>query len=256
MKSLNLLTLALLPIITPGKGVAYRYGPLGHLHVSKQLWKILLKPGDIAVDATCGNGHDACYLSGLCLQDGIGTLHCIDIQKIAIEATKKRLTEHFTSTHHSSAQAEQLLSQVHFHQQSHEIFPACIQANSVSLLVYNLGYLPGFTTDKALHTSTASTLHSIQAGLPLLKQGGMLSVTAYPGKAEGAQEASSVQSLLSRLSMDDWRVHSHVPLNRPLAPILFAAFKIDKTGTGTGGGGQDEEARVVSHYHFPLCTKR
>ena len=36
---------------------------LGHLKLAHHLWDQLLQKGDWALDATCGNGHDALFLS-------------------------------------------------------------------------------------------------------------------------------------------------------------------------------------------------
>ncbi|MCB1093584.1 MAG: methyltransferase domain-containing protein, partial [Verrucomicrobiae bacterium] len=50
-----------------------------------------LRPGDLAIDATVGNGHDTVFLAEAVGQAGqvIG----FDIQPIAIEATRHRLSE-------------------------------------------------------------------------------------------------------------------------------------------------------------------
>ena len=50
-------------------------------------WKKHLKPGDRAIDATCGNGHDALVLSKL----NLSHLYVFDIQEQAVQATKNRL---------------------------------------------------------------------------------------------------------------------------------------------------------------------
>jgi hypothetical protein len=40
----------------------------------------VVKPGDVVVDATCGNGADSLALAHLALTDQSGKLYCIDIQ--------------------------------------------------------------------------------------------------------------------------------------------------------------------------------
>lgn len=203
--------------------VPWNYGPLGHLKVSKTLWTEVLRPGELAIDATCGNGHDALTIAKLCLTESSGALYCIDIQAEAIENTRKRLRAELT------APIEQ---RVHYHTGSHEVFPSTIKPNSVSLICYNLGYLPGKSREKdfakSVITQTETTIRSIQSAIGLLKPSGLLSITAYPGHPGGQEESIQVGSFLSTLSPEDWRVYSHAPLNRPSSPILFLAYKIDK----------------------------
>src|SRR5690625_1467725 len=61
----------------------------GIIEYSHHLLKQTLEPGEIAVDATCGNGHDTLVLSHLV--DKKGKVLAFDIQDQAIENTKKRL---------------------------------------------------------------------------------------------------------------------------------------------------------------------
>lgn len=204
----------------------FNYGPLGHLKVSKQLWQDVAKPGRIVIDATCGNGHDSLELARLSLTPISGKLYCMDLQEEAITNTRSRLEKHLSAD---------LVSRVDFIQGCHSVFPSSILSETVSLICYNLGYLPGLSTQSSSNsetqqviTTTDTTLKSLSAALPLLKQGGMLTVTAYPGHDGGEVEVKAVQDFLSSLSPDDWRVYSHAPLNRPKSPILYAAFRIDK----------------------------
>src|SRR5690606_9310523 len=61
------------------------------LPFSKTLLRSVLQAGDIAIDATVGNGHDTVFLAE---QVGdAGKVFGFDIQKEAIENTKKRLNE-------------------------------------------------------------------------------------------------------------------------------------------------------------------
>lgn len=206
----------------------WNYGPIGHLKVIKLVFPQVLLPGTIAIDATCGNGYDALFLASLCLQERnstlrnpAGRLHCIDIQPEALDSTKKRLSATFPPEY---------LSQVSFHSGSHETFPAEISPGSVSLICYNLGYLPGLRRkdDNFVRTNSASTLKSLQNAVDLLKQDGMISVTAYRGHEGGNEETNAVETFMSSLHELDWRVYAHIPLNRPQSPILYMAYKIGK----------------------------
>ncbi|KAM3567143.1 hypothetical protein VYU27_010706, partial [Nannochloropsis oceanica] len=56
-----------------------------HLALAHSIWGQVLRPGGIAVDATCGNGHDALAIAKFLFPTGVsrglyGRLHCIDIQ--------------------------------------------------------------------------------------------------------------------------------------------------------------------------------
>lgn len=213
--------------------VAHNYGPLTHIKMSKHIWSTLVKPGDTVIDATCGNGNDAIYLSSLALTRESGLLYCIDIQPEAVRSTEQRF-----KSDPVAMKEEQWKGRVKFVCRSHETFPSEIEPGSVSLICYNLGYLPGklrtnqedIITYSHEITNAISTAESLRNAVPLVKEGGLISVTAYPGNPGGLEEADAVRGLLADLSMRDWRVYEHKPLNRPLSPILFNAFRIEKFG--------------------------
>jgi ubiquinone/menaquinone biosynthesis C-methylase UbiE len=94
-----------------------------HLLLARDYWKNHLKTDDFAIDATCGNGHDTLYLSGL-LPDGL--VYGIDIQESALEKTREILGD---------AKNVRLFCQSHA-----EPIPI---PKPPRLIVYNLGYLPG-----------------------------------------------------------------------------------------------------------------
>lgn len=214
-------------------GVPHNYGPIGHLRIPKFVWPQIVNGNGIVIDATCGNGYDSETLARLLQLDQpllsneqtvTKKLYCMDIQKGAIEKTKVRLR----SFAHSSQ-----LSNIHFIEGSHEFFPASILQNSVSLICYNLGYLPGAPRDENggfIQTSKDTTKRSLQAAIPLLKENGLLSITSYPANNGGATEQNEVQDILSSLPQEDWRVYLHAPLNRPLSPHLYLAYRIGKSG--------------------------
>ena len=203
------------------KPTAYNYGPLGHIKIAHSVWSSVVKLGDTVIDATCGNGHDSLYMAQLSLTESTGRLFCMDIQTRAIENTRARLL-----------QSSQFIDRVSFVCGNHAIFPAEISPSSVSLVVYNLGYLPSPDggSEDILKTNMSTTLQSITSACLLLKEGGLLSVTAYPAHEGGQAELLAVQQLLSSFDQEVWRVHAHAPLNRPLSPTLFLAFKIEKFG--------------------------
>lgn len=174
----------------------------------------------MAIDATCGNGFDALFLAEHLLSlNESGSLRVIDKQPQAIEATKQRLAQSLT---------QDRLERVFFYCQCHSKFPDEIAPNSVKLIVYNLGYLPG--SDKSIKTQDITTLQSIQAALKLIIPGGMISITCYPGHHEGAIEEKMLLEFTSSLPSAEWSCCHHRWVNRQNAPSLLLLQKsVDKS---------------------------
>lgn len=117
---------------------------------------------------------------------------------------------------------------VHFHEQNFRELPDAIPPESVSLLVYNLGYLPG-QPDKRRTTMTADTLASLRHALferPVLAVQGLVSIMCYRGHPEGAKEAAAVQDFVEGLDPEVYRCFVHAPLNRPLSPALITIYRL------------------------------
>lgn len=184
----------------------YRQFPLfqtaiDHAH---SLWRQLLRPGDLAVDATCGNGHDTLLLAELV--GPTGRVIAMDIQEEAVTNTRGRLIDRTWVT---------LLHQ------SHAVFP--LEAQNARLVVYNLGYLPG--GDKNLTTEKTTTLESLEQALSLVCPGGALSVTLYPGHEQGTVEADAVLAFSQTLSPSEWNATHLQWTNRRRAPSLLLLQK-------------------------------
>lgn len=184
------------------------------IDLAQGYWKRLLKKGDTVIDATCGNGHDTAALAKMLEDLGGGNVIALDVQNAALEATKTLCTEWFEPA--SKVRIELLL-------QSHASFPEKLLPSSVALIVYNLGYLPG--GDKSVTTLTPSTLQSIESVLSLLREGGALSVTCYPGHEEGAREETNILEYVQKLSPDQWSCCHHRWINRRTAPSLLLIQK-------------------------------
>lgn len=165
--------------------------------IAHKHWKEIIEPDDLVIDATLGNGQDAFFLAPLC-----GTLIGIDIQDQAIESAKKLLNT----------------EKVRYIHGSHASFPNDITPQSVKLIVYNLGYLP--RGDKSIVTKTETTLQSLNNALPLIMQGGMISITCYSGHPEGFKEEEAVIEFASRLDPKEWCSCHQRWLNRELCPSL------------------------------------
>lgn len=155
--------------------------PKAHEHI-----KALLNPGDYAVDATAGNGHDAVFLAR-CLLPG-GHLWAVDIQVMAVQATAKRLSD-------AGLQEGVTLLQAN-HADLLNLIPKAYHGR-IKVIVFNLGYLPG--GNKACITLPHSTLSGLSASLHLLAPGGLVSLMVYPGHKGGAAEAQVILDWLTTL---------------------------------------------------------
>lgn len=175
------------------------------IDLSHALWKNLLTPESLVIDATCGHGHDTLFLAELIDE---GSLIAIDCQQEAIESSKKKILE-----------SSKKLGQITFYHQCHSSFPATIKLESVSLIVYNLGYLP--SGNKELTTLRETTLKSIENALLLICPGGVISLTCYPGHEEGKLEEEMILNFAKKLNPLNWSCCLHRFINRNNSPSLL-----------------------------------
>lgn len=177
------------------------------VHKAHEAIRAVLRPGDTAVDATVGNGHDTCFLAELV--GPAGRVYGFDIQSGAIDSAQARLA------------ASGLERQVTLKQESHARMeqtvrgcaPGCVKA-----VMFNLGYLPG--SDKRVITASDSTLSALEQSLGLLARGGRISVLAYTGHPGGREEAEAVKAWAATMERALWEVAVDVP-ERPGAPELI-----------------------------------
>ncbi len=182
-----------------------------HIDHAHSYWQESIVPGSIVIDATCGNGHDTLFLAQFSLdEERNGLLIGLDKQPEAIKNTQKLITEHLPSF---------LFSKIQLHHQCHSQFPEFIAPGSVSLIVYNLGYLPG--GDKSITTNTLTTLESLKAAFPLICHGGAISITCYPGHEAGKEEEGAVLDFCKQLNPKEWSCCYHRWINRKEAPGLL-----------------------------------
>jgi hypothetical protein len=137
-------------------------------------------------------------------------MYAFDIQQKAIDNTRLKITSHLSS------QEQQQVTLFH---SSHAYLQTIQLPTAPTLIVYNLGYLPG--GDKSITTQTDSTLHSITQGLQLLKQQGALCITCYPGHEEGRKEESAILDYLINHPSAYTQLHHHRWIHREHAPSLI-----------------------------------
>jgi predicted methyltransferase len=178
------------------------------------LMRQIVKPGDLVVDATVGNGNDTLLLAELVGPSGrvIG----FDIQSAAISATRQ-LVGH--------------LPQVTLIQAGHETLAAHLQTfegagdqPALAAAMFNLGYLPGVT--KKIVTQTETSLAGLEQALAALKINGLVTLVLYPGHPGGADEAAALKSYAQNLP-GDFSVthHARTDTQRP-APELLAITRV------------------------------
>ncbi len=153
------------------------------------IWSGYLFEGMKVLDATVGNGLDAEYI---CERIGeTGTLDGIDLQSIAIDKSRERLTKSG-------------LTNFNLICKDHSEIDRLYLVETFDMIVYNLGYLP--TADKTITTTLYKTEMSLNAALRLVKIGGIISVTVYPGHEEGRIESDWIQSWSQNLNPKTYHV--------------------------------------------------
>jgi hypothetical protein len=178
------------------------------------LIKDRLHPGDIAIDATVGNGHDTLFLVEQVMPTG--RVYGFDIQQAALDSTRSRCgplshPECLTLIHASHAfMAEKIPEQYH---------------GKISAIMFNLGYLPG--GDKNIITRTDSTLQALNNASRLLAIEGLITILAYPGHAGGNQETDQVRDWCGQLNTKLFSVNTvYSAEHKDSAPRLFTVRKI------------------------------
>lgn len=152
-----------------------------------------LNPNDSkAIDMTAGNGHDTLFLARHSKQ-----VLAIDIQKEAIEATKKRC---------------QCFDNVTYLLADHSAF-TLPKHEKIDVAMYNLGYLPG--SDKNIITKPSSTVKSLKLIWPHIESA--LSISAYRGHAGGEEEFEAIVQFLNEQKTP----YHLIAYDNPKAPVTF-----------------------------------
>ena len=140
-----------------------------------------VQPGDLCIDATAGKGRDTALLCRLAGPEG--KVLSFDIQQEAIDQTRALLEQ-------EGLQADVFLD-------SHANMERYAPAGSVDCIVFNFGRLPG--GDPHIVTKADSSLQAIDAGLRLLKPGGIMAIALYYGKENGYEERDAILQHLKTL---------------------------------------------------------
>jgi len=151
-----------------------------------------VKAGDVVIDATAGRGYDTAFLAELVGKQG--KVIAFDIQEEAVNSTKALLAE-------KGLNADVYLD-------SHANMLEYAQEETVSAVVFNLGYLP--KGDHKIFTKADSTEKAVLSALKLIKKGGLVCVSVYYGGDSGYEEKDALA---------EWF--------KSLDPALYQVVKVD-----------------------------
>lgn len=181
------------------------------MHLTQRVHHYLeacLRPGDTAIDATAGNGHDCLKMAQLIGPSG--QLIGIDLQAAAINATRERLQVLDSPNNIQLIEGDHALE-----------LQACLPQlqGMVGAITFNLGYLPG--SDKQVQTTPVSTLRALDCARELLAPAGLLLVTAYRGHPGGLEEANQVAGWMHACAENGYEIECHEPKAVRIPPILW-----------------------------------
>jgi len=179
---------------------------LNTLGVVHEFLKQNVREGAFCIDATAGKGRDTellCRLAG-----AAGKVLAFDIQQEAVDQTCNLLEQ-------EGLRAEVILD-------SHANMERYAEAETVDAVVFNFGRLPG--GDPKIFTLADSSVKAIEAGLRLLKPGGVMAIALYYGGENGYEEKRAIEQYLKTIDDKRFTVLSCEWSNRkgePPMPILI-----------------------------------
>lgn len=178
------------------------------LEMGKVYAEEILEKGDIAIDATLGNGHDTLFLLEI---DKLSKIYSFDIQKEALLSSTEKIKNH------PDFKNVELILDGHENVKQHV-------TESVKVALFNLGYLPN--GDKSITTLPETTLKSIEDILDLLLPGGRIILTVYHGHSVGKLERDALLEYVSTLGQKYYNVLRYQFINQQNhAPFLIVIEK-------------------------------
>lgn len=179
-------------------------GDLNSLVLSHMVLARHVKEGNLCLDATAGRGRDTAYFCSLVGETG--RVLAFDIQQDALDSTVELLErEGYTK------RAALILD-------SHANMALYAEPESVDAICFNFGWLPG--GDHSLFTMPDTSIAAIQAGLGLLRVGGLMSLGIYYGGQSGFEERDALLDFLPTLDSHRYTVLETHFCNRPNNPPI------------------------------------
>lgn len=161
-------------------------------HLAARYMEEILREGDVAVDATMGNGKDTEFLCGLVGETG--HVYAFDVQQEALDRTAARLEE--------AGMRNRATLILAGHETMREHVPVPPRA-----VMFNLGWLPG--AQHIVTTRTETTMQAVRAALELVVPDGFVSVCVYPGHEEGTRELHALLEWAAGLDVRAYNVLHH-----------------------------------------------
>lgn len=186
----------------------HSFGSFSALEVSHKIISEHVKPGDFCIDATAGRGRDTVFLCGLA--GNTGRVIAFDIQDDAIESTKKLV------------EAQGYAGMCTVIQDCHSNMTSYAGENSVSCITYNFGWLPA--GDHHIFTRAETSIPSIEQGLRLLQNGGLMSLCIYYGRESGFEERDALLEYLKTIDSGSFTVllsQFYNRANNPPIPVFI-----------------------------------
>lgn len=178
------------------------------IQYAQTLLKKSVSEGEIAVDATAGNGHDTLFLANLVGDNGY--VYAFDVQKEAVDATLHRLLDN--ALEHRAIVLKD----------GHENVAKYIN-KPVAAAIFNLGYLPGGNHE--IITQPDTTIQAIESLLSLLKVGGVIVLVVYYGHEGGKDERNEVIEFVSSLPQKHVHVLRYEFMNQKNDPPFIIALE-------------------------------
>lgn len=182
------------------------------LPFAKNLLQRAVKNGDVAVDATLGNGHDTVFLAELVGNNG--KVYGFDVQQEAISVTRDRLNSlglsEWVTLFHSG------------HEAIFKKIPS-LHHGEVTGAIFNLGYLPG--SDKAIVTKPDTTISAIKQLLEIMAPEGIIVVVVYHGHEGGQAERDSLLQFCRQLDQKEAHVLQYQFINQQNYPPFIIAIE-------------------------------
>jgi len=196
------------------------------VNVAHKLIKDVLHPGDIAIDATVGNGYDTLFLVEQVSPSG--RVFGFDIQQAAIDSTWVKVKSCCRAGKKACSNTLLRLECLTLIQGSHADMAEKIPVQYhgyIRACMFNLGYLPG--GDKTIITRTDSTVMALNIASRILSSNGIITVLAYPGHQGGDLETDQVKNWCKQLDKDQFEISIVFSSeHKESAPRLFVIRKM------------------------------
>ncbi|MDK2986395.1 MAG: hypothetical protein PWQ96_2039 [Clostridia bacterium] len=176
--------------------------------ISHAVVKNVVKPGDMVIDATAGNGYDTVFLAELVGPNG--KVFSFDIQSEAIQNTRQKLIQ------------KELYDRVKLLHKGHERIGEEVP-EGIKAVMFNLGYLP--RGNHKIITKPETTILALEKSIKILAAGGIIAIVLYTGHPGGIEESLQVERWVEKLEPKFFDVVKINYLNKPNNPPHFIGIQ-------------------------------